>query len=247
MSNSKQTSLNISMSDELFNTTKDKSTKNVSAINDPVKGLSMTTEALESFTVLANISSHVLNESHLLAEVKDNLKDMVTNISEVVAEDEDSPTYGKNRIVLDKIASNDSSVEDIIIKLNTSDHLFGANGEKTLEEEYLDQKNISLMANESNVEPKGGLNVSTEVIAAMPGYPVFLEPPEFKIHDPDDGPLEPYLRPDNHSSDISLERDQQFVYVKRPEFEADRYGEDNHLHCYAFIFPLYLAISMHKI
>ena len=184
----------------------------------------MVSSTVRSVSTLGfNMTTTVANLAHNLTI---NLKDMVTNISEVLITNRNQSDHNidTNGYEVHKIKSNDSSVEDIIIKMNSS-KLFGANGEKTLEEEYLDQNNNTLTVTESIAnQTMSNASVTTEIMAAMPGYPVFREPPKFMIHDPDDGPLEPYLRPDNESlSQLSKGKgDQQFVYVKRTEFEADK-------------------------
>jgi hypothetical protein len=62
------------------------------------------------------------------------------------------------------------------------------------------------------------------IIPAMPGIPVFREPPEIKIHDPDEGPLNPYYHPSNQSDyyPTTSMPDQQFIFMRRPQFETEK-------------------------
>jgi hypothetical protein len=62
------------------------------------------------------------------------------------------------------------------------------------------------------------------IIPAMPGIPVFREPPQIKIHDPDEGPLDPYYHPSNqsHYYPTTSMPDQQFIFMRRPQFETEK-------------------------
>ncbi|CAG2118697.1 unnamed protein product, partial [Medioppia subpectinata] len=112
------------------------------------------------------------------------------------------------------------------------------NATKTIEELYEEQQqkvaNNTDVLQTTNLTNREGtydnqrVDTLTTIIPAMPGIPIFRSPPEFKIHDPDEGPLEPYFHPgnttdENHWYMPSTDTPgQKYVYVKRPDFEAEK-------------------------
>lgn len=91
-------------------------------------------------------------------------------------------------------------------------------------------QDFSLMINDEVTNfliNSGNESIQKMIMPAMPGIPIFLKPPDIKIHDPDEGPLDPYHHPTNDTQvesnwPSSIKLGQKYIYVKRPKFVAEK-------------------------
>jgi hypothetical protein len=183
------------------------------------------------FLLLGENKTQPKNNVYSLSIITKNIfsKQFARNISDIYIKNE---THLQPVYKMSSISTTDSynTMSDMVSNwsINISD-IFQTISNSSQTIEYLPNfENSSIYMNTSENILTNDTNDRNDtidgIIPAMPGIPVFREPPQIKIHDPDEGPLDPYYHPSNQSDyyPTTSMPDQQFIFMRRPQFEVEK-------------------------